>query len=173
MGIHKGVRSIVLVVMVLAVGWTFYSTFGKNKSVIKQGEPVPDFVAQTVQGSSFQLSQLKGKGVLINFWGTWCPPCREEMPALQQAAQEFKARNVEVIAVNVGESEVPVTSYLRANEIAALPVAFDQTKEISRSYQVGPLPTSFFIKPDGTLYEKIEGGMTLEKIRANMEQIAP
>ena len=173
MGTRRGIRSIVLAIIVLAIGWTFYSAFGKGKSISKQGEPVPDFVARTVHDSSIQLSQLKGKGVLINFWGTWCPPCREEMPALQQAAREFKDKNVEVIAVNVGETAVSVKSYLRTNGITTLPVAFDPTKEISRSYQIGPLPTSLFIKPDGTLYKRVEGGMTLATIREHLQQIAP
>ncbi|BAU29056.1 thiol-disulfide isomerase/thioredoxin [Aneurinibacillus soli] len=170
---RRGVRGIVLAVILAAVGWTFYNAFGKEQNAIGPGDAAPDFVAQTVQGSTVQLSHLKGKGALVNFWGTWCPPCREEMPALQQAALEFKGKNVEVIAVNAGEADVTVASYLRTNQIDTLAVALDPSKEISRRYKITPLPTSFFINPDGTLYKKVEGGMTLATIRDNLQQIAP
>jgi peroxiredoxin len=171
---RKGTRLVVLVVIVLAVGWTFYSAYFKDKSMIQVGKPVPDFVAQKIGGEKIQLSQLKGKAVVLNFWGSWCEPCREEMPDLNKAVKEFANKNVVVLALNVRESEVPIQAFANQYKLDALPLLMDSSKEITPSYQVGPLPTTFFIKPDGTLYKKIEGGpMSYETIRDNMQQIAP
>jgi peroxiredoxin len=174
MGSHKATRWIVLAIILVAVGWTFYSAFFKDKSIVQVGKPVPDFVAQQVGGGKVQLSQLKGKAIVLNFWGTWCEPCRDEMPDLNRAAKEFADKNVVILAVNVGESEIPVKSFARQYQLDTLPLLMDPSKDITRKYQIGPLPTTFFIKTDGTLHKKLEGGpMSLATIRDNIQQIAP
>ncbi|WP_047151988.1 thiol-disulfide oxidoreductase ResA [Aneurinibacillus tyrosinisolvens] len=170
---RKFIRIAVLLVILLAVGWTFYRAFIQDKSVVQAGKPVPDFIAPKAMGEKVQLSTLKGKGVVLNFWGTWCPPCREEMPDLEKASKEFSDKGVVVLAVNDGEGEIAVRSFARQYNLT-FPILLDSTEEITRKYQIGPLPTTFFIKPDGTLYKKVEGGpMSIDTIRDNMQKIAP
>jgi peroxiredoxin len=171
---RKVTRLLVLAVIVLAVGWTFYSAYFKDESTVKVGQPVPDFVAQQVDGDKVRLSDLKGKAVVLNFWGSWCEPCRDEMPALNRAAKEFVDKNVVILAINVGESEVPVKSFARQYQLDALPLLMDPSRAITRKYQIGETPSTFFVKADGTLYKHIVGGpMSYQTIRNNMQQIAP
>ncbi|WP_035101805.1 thiol-disulfide oxidoreductase ResA [Aneurinibacillus terranovensis] len=173
MNAHKVMRSSILAVIAIALGWTFYTAYIKDKSTVQQGKPSPDFAAKVAgTDKQIQLSALKGKGVVLNFWGTWCPPCKQEMPNFEKAAGEFANKGVVIMAVNDGESEVAVRSFAKQYGLT-FPLALDQSQDITRLYQIGPLPTTVFIKPDGTVYKKVEGGMTLDTMRDNMQQIAP
>ncbi|ERI10052.1 redoxin domain-containing protein [Aneurinibacillus aneurinilyticus] len=171
---RKITRLFVLAVIVLAVGWTFYTAYFKDKTTVQVGKPVPDFVAQQIGGEKVQLSQLKGKAVVLNFWGTYCPPCREEMADLNRASKEFANKDVVILAINVGESEIPIQSFARQYKLDALPLLMDPARAITRKYQIGQMPSTFFVRADGTLYKHIVGGpMSYKTIQDNMQQIVP
>ncbi|WP_027415114.1 thiol-disulfide oxidoreductase ResA [Aneurinibacillus terranovensis] len=170
---RKFYRTLILLVIFFAVVWALYSEFGTSKEAVKTGKPAPNFIGQNLTGGTTELRKLRGKGVVLNFWGTWCPPCREEMPALNQASKEFEHKGVEVVAINDGESKLSVQGFANQYHLS-FPIVLDPSQDITMKYQIGPLPTTFFIKPDGTVYKKIEGGpMSIETIRNNMTQIEP
>lgn len=114
------------------------------------GQPAPDFQYTMADGSSVRLSDLRGKKVLINFWATWCEPCRSEMPDLEHAAASNRSDLV-VIGVNKGEQADQFPEFLRQIPVSFVLVA-DPSGEIARAYGVvSGIPQSFFLNRDGTL----------------------
>jgi peroxiredoxin len=166
-------RLAILLVIFLGIGIALYNAFVKDKTVVKVGEPAPNFILSTLQGNHVELSQLRGKGVLLNFWGTWCPPCREEMPSIEKAYQKYKDQGLAVVAVNIGESEVPVTSFKNQYKIT-FPIAMDRKKEITQLYAIDPIPTTYFIDKNGLVKKIVIGGpMSEQNIADNIKQILP
>ncbi|ECO1678123.1 thiol-disulfide oxidoreductase, partial [Listeria monocytogenes] len=80
---------------------------------VQAGDQAPDFVLENMEGNKVQLSELKGKGVFLNFWGTWCKPCEKEMPFMERQYNYFKNQGVEVLAVNIGESDVAIETFAK------------------------------------------------------------
>jgi peroxiredoxin len=121
--------------------------------------PAPDFTLVDMDGKPHRLSDYRGKVILINFWATWCPPCRKEMPSLERVYQQFKGQPFMVLAVNQWESEDHVFSYMgELNVFPEFPILFDRESKISESYGVHGLPTSFIIDHEGRLVFKAVGG---------------
>lgn len=119
---------------------------------IEQGSVAPDFELQTLDGKEFKLSDLRGKKVILNFWATWCPPCREEMPAMQSYYDEHQDE-VEVVAVNLTDkdtSEQAVHDFVNEFNFT-YPIPMDQEGEVSRMYGVINVPTTYFIGTDGVV----------------------
>jgi thiol-disulfide isomerase/thioredoxin len=101
------------------------------------------------------LAQYKGRAVLINFWATWCPPCRKEFPSLGRVRKLFKPNEFEVIAVNVGEDSDSVFSFTGITEF---PVVFDRDSKTMAAWPVRGLPTTFLIDRQGRLAYRATGG---------------
>lgn len=119
------------------------------------GQPAPDFTLQRLDGGTLQLSSLRGKVVLINFWATWCLPCRSEMPELEQTYQTYRSRGFEVLAINFLESENDVRPFVSELGLS-FPVLLDQDGSVGRLYRTYALPSSFLIDASGTIrYVKI------------------
>ncbi len=118
--------------------------------------PAPRFLSTTVDGKKIGSDEIKGKLVLLNFWATWCPPCRLEMPSMERLYKEFKGDGLEIVAVNFMESEKPIRSFLKENGFT-FPVLFDKKGEIAQSYGVHALPVTFLIGRNGNLLAKSMG----------------
>ncbi|MGJ9460493.1 TlpA family protein disulfide reductase [Oceanobacillus sp. CF4.6] len=117
---------------------------------IEQGEAAPDFELETLNGEQFKLSDLKGKKVILNFWYTWCPPCREEMPEMQKFYEEF-GEEVEIIAVNLTymeKSEQDVHDFIDEFSFT-YSVPLDREETVAELYKIHAAPTSYFIGTDG------------------------
>jgi len=122
------------------------------------GEQAPDFRLVLADGSSLALSDLQGRPVLINFWATWCPPCRSEMPDIIDRYNQHAADLV-VLAVNTREGLDLVEPFAQDFRIT-MPVVLDQNGEIMDLYEVRSMPTSYFIGRDGRIVMKWVGLMT-------------
>ena len=109
-----------------------------------------DFTLPTPDGGTFRLSEHRGKVVLINFWATWCPPCREEMPSMQRLYAGQKDRRFTMVAVALDSSPTLVGPYLKQSGIT-FPVALDPRMDLAQSYGVRALPASFIVDPRGTV----------------------
>jgi peroxiredoxin len=121
--------------------------------------PAPDFTLTSLDGQTIQLSDLRGRPVLLNFWATWCPACRTELPALQ-AAYERYGEQVVFLAVDVKESRDTVASFVSQFGLT-FPVLLDEQGQVSdRLYQVRGIPTSLFIAPDGVVSARHIGPLT-------------
>ena len=120
------------------------------------GKPAPDFQLPNLEGQAISLSGVRGKPVLLNFWATWCGPCRAEMPYLQQVYEEWSGKGLEVLAINIGESPSEVKRFLQTYNLS-LPVLLDTKEATARKYNITGIPTTFFIDKDGIIQEKIIG----------------
>ena len=112
-----------------------------------QAEPAPDFELQALTGEMVSLSDFNGKPILINFWATWCPPCIQEMPLLQEISDIY-AEELVVLAVNGGDSMEQIRAFAEAYEYSLMFLA-DPENALSLEYSVRGFPTSFFIDAEG------------------------
>lgn len=119
------------------------------------GQMAPDFTLPNTQGQSVRLADLQGKVVFLNFWATWCPPCRAEMPAMERLHEAFGGKNLAVVAVNV-EDLSAVTSYLEKNR-HAFTVLLDPEGEVQNLYGVFRLPETFLIDKQGRIVQHYLG----------------
>ena len=116
--------------------------------VLKEPVAAPDFTLPSVTGEKITLSSLKGKIVLLNFWATWCPPCRIEMPSMQRLYDELKDEGFELIAVNLQEPEETVKRFLLENGYD-FPVLLDTRGGVGALYGVRSIPQTFLIDAEG------------------------
>ncbi|OKL38019.1 thiol-disulfide oxidoreductase ResA [Domibacillus mangrovi] len=167
------IRTAILGVLAGLVIYTLYTNLTKeSRGTLEVGEKAPDFVLTDMNGKQHRLSDYEGKGVFLNFWGTWCEPCKKEMPHMEKMAQEY-AGEVEILAVNVGESNFQVQNFADQYGLT-FPIAIDKSKEVMNTYGVNPLPTTFMITPDGTIDQIVIGGLIAEdQVRALFEQVKP
>ncbi len=125
------------------------------------GSPAMPFKLPARGGGEIDLTALRGKPVLVNFWATWCPPCREEMPSLTRLAQSFDPQSFEVVTVSVDDGWEPVDKFLASQKIASrktpFRVALDEGAKISRTYGTTKFPESYLLDRDGKLRLKFVG----------------
>jgi cytochrome c biogenesis protein CcmG/thiol:disulfide interchange protein DsbE len=138
----------------------------------KLGEPAPDFTLANLRGDPVQLAGLRGKPILVNFWATWCPPCRAEMPDLDEVARESSASGLIVLAVNLQEEPLTIAAYLRTLGVGGVSPLTDTTGAIFRQYRVSGLPTTVGIDRDGVVREIHVGPLTKRGIQARVAKIA-
>jgi thiol-disulfide isomerase/thioredoxin len=119
----------------------------------------PGFALADMDGEQHRLTDYKGKVVLVNFWATWCPPCRREMPALEVLYLKYRERGLIVLAVNQWEDADHVFAYMgQLNVFPTFPVLFDPESRVSADYGVKGLPTSFLVDRQGRLVYRAIGG---------------
>lgn len=135
--------------------------------LLRAGDTPPNFTLLLPDGRHTTLADLKGRPVLINFWATWCPPCRAEMPELLQAARDYP--DLALLAVNVSEAPTAVSDFAEQFRMDA-PVVIDPQGTISDRYNISGLPTSIFLGADGTIVEVRPGAIDRTVIDAVLEQ---
>lgn len=167
------IRTIILILVVVAVGFTIYQVV-EGKQQVKVGDMAPNFELKNLDGKSVQLADFRGKeGVVLNFWGSWCDPCKAEMPYINKALKEGRIKGVTVLGVDDQESAVTVSTFLEKNGLD-IPVVLDQKGVVTNAYNIGPIPTTFLIDKNGRIVKKIVGGMTsVQEVEANMKLIQP
>ncbi|TWT27953.1 redoxin domain-containing protein [Planomicrobium sp. CPCC 101110] len=148
--------------------------FLATKDGLAPGEVAPDFELTTLSGETAKLSDYKGKKVILNFWATWCPPCKAEMPLMQNYYDEAQGENVEVLAVNLTTQDRgvdKVKEFVEANNLT-FPIPLDKEGDIGSVYQAVTIPTSYMIDTEGRVQNKHIGPMDEETMRdyiANLE----
>lgn len=140
------------------------STAAENSvEAVWNGDSTMDFSAQTNAGDTFTLSEQAGNVVLINFWATWCGPCVEEMPALQDLYEEYgDSDNVKIILINSGESSQTVHRFLSQNGYT-MPCIYDTDNTVNDQYGIMGIPYTVIFNKDGTVAETYEGSYGCEK----------
>lgn len=158
----KGFLPIILLAAMLAGGCnatTSPATTNQSANVpegISIGNRAIDFELQTLDGKTVKLSDYRGKPVLLNFWATWCGPCRFEMPFLQQINDSYAAKGLVMLAVDIDESPDTVKKFM-ADFNLSLTVPMDTGKKISKAYSITGIPTTFLIDKNGIIRQKIVG----------------
>jgi peroxiredoxin len=123
----------------------------------QQPVEAPDFELPDMDGQMHKLSGFRGKVVVLNFWATWCPPCRYEMPAMQRAWEMVKDEDIVFLAVDVGEDADTVFLFL-ADYPVDFPLLLDEEAKVIEAYPVTGLPTTYIIDPQGRITHRAVGG---------------
>jgi cytochrome c biogenesis protein CcmG, thiol:disulfide interchange protein DsbE len=160
MSVTLGLVSILVLYLVLV-------PHGNAAANLVVGQAAPDFTVDALDGTKVRLSELKGKPVVINFWATWCGPCRKEMPDMEAVYQQFKAAGLQVYGINVGESKVSISDFV--NKVGAtFPIAVDTHEEAQNAYKILPIPATFFIDANGTIKSIYQYQMSRSQIEAEV-----
>jgi peroxiredoxin len=135
------------------------------------GYPAPEFELTTLSGDDFKLSSLRGTPVVLNFWATWCPPCRAELPELKAASERYAGQ---VVIIGVNQAEMAATVAKSAAERGLkFPIPLDLSGAVSRLYGVRSLPTTFFIDRDGVIRQVQRGPLTEAVLAQLLRSIYP
>jgi peroxiredoxin len=139
-----------------------------TKTGNKIGELAPDFALKTTDNRDIKLSDYRGKNIILNFWASWCGPCRYEMPALQSVHENWSKADVVVLAINVQDGFENARSYAKANKLTfTIPV--DIPGKVAEQYGARGLPTSFIIDSDGVIKSiKIGPFINVDEIEERM-----
>ena len=154
-----------LALLALGSAWIFASRLEPGTTTHdaipspRQGFAAPDIDLERLDGERVRLSELRGQVVVLNFWASWCPPCRAEMPALQALHEQRGSQGVVVLAVNstVQDREQAARDFA-AEYVLTFPIGLDRDGQATRLYQVRALPSTFFIDRDGVIRRVVVGG---------------
>ena len=143
--------------------------------LLKQKVSPRDFTLQAAQkssGETLSLSALRGKVVFLNFWATWCGPCRSEMPSMEALYSRYREKGLEILAVNCGEEKEQVLAFMTNNGLS-FPAALDSDGKVSGNYGIQAIPTSFIIDREGKIIARLVGSIDWDtaKMRAAMERL--
>jgi len=121
--------------------------------------PAPALRLKDLGGNAHDLAQLRGRVVLVNFWATWCPPCRREMPSMERLSQALKGEAFSVLAVDVGEDSDAIDAFTGQLDTApTFPILLDTRSKVLQAWKVAGLPTTFLIDRQGRLVASAIGG---------------
>ncbi len=130
---------------------------GGRVALPEKGFAAPGFTLETPDGQTMTLSELRGQVVLINFWATWCPPCRAEMPAIQEVYEQYRDQGFVVLAVDLMEIDAQVTTF--ADQLAlTFPILMDRDGDVSQRYRIRSIPTTYFVDRSGVIQDIVIGG---------------
>ncbi len=134
-----------------------YSVQPQSLHEVKNKIMAPNFILNDIDGNEHKLSSYRGKVVLVNFWATWCPPCRDEMPSMDRAYEKFKQSNIVMLAINIGEDEDTIFKFT-GNYPVSFPLLMDQDSRVIKQWPVTALPTTYIVDPAGRLFYRAIGG---------------
>lgn len=142
-----------------------------------KGGATPPLVLKDAKGKEYDLAALKGKVVIVNFWATWCEPCREEMPSLEELQDRYKSRSLVVLTVNMEEAEARVKQFIDATLLQAdgLTVLYDRFGLVAKQWKARLLPVTFIIGTDGRIRYSLLGSAdwSAADVRAKIEPLLP
>lgn len=139
------------------------------------GRLAPDFLLQTPAGEELRLSDFRGQGVLVNFWASWCTPCREEMPRIVKAYDGRAPATFTIVAVDLQENADQVSAFARDFGMR-FPVVIDRTGEVGETWRIGGpiegIPSSYFIDAEGVVQARVFGPLSEETLQENLRLIS-
>ncbi|MHA0857229.1 peroxiredoxin family protein [Paenibacillus sp. CMAA1364] len=177
-------NGIAIIIVLLLVGWGVYDYLNQDQPQpnheqqslenigIKKGNNAPDFELMDLKGKPVKLSDYKGKKVIINFWATWCPPCRAEMPHMEKIYEEY-GDDVIVLAVNLTNTESKasdVHTFVEKFELT-FPIVLDEKGYVSDTYRIIAYPTSYFVDTQGVIQEIFQGAINYDMMTKALSKI--
>jgi len=147
---------------------------------LKKGDTPPDFTLTSLDGEEVTLSSLRGKKVVLNFWATWCPPCKAEMPHMQSYYEQYaKDDNVEIVAVNLTSGERDLTADGKIDTVMTFrdsfeltfPIVLDPENSVGSEYKILTIPTTYFIDANGYIQRAIRGPMDADMLKTYVDAL--
>lgn len=133
-----------------------------ERTAAREGKLAPDFLLPTLQGDTVRLSEFRGRWVLVNFWASWCGPCRSETPELQLLVEREVDR---VVVLGVNLQETPDAARRFVTEFAVMyPIALDRDGSVGQGYGVSALPVTFLVDPDGRIADIVRGRLSADRL---------
>ncbi|MCL2270041.1 MAG: TlpA family protein disulfide reductase [Treponema sp.] len=126
--------------------------------VINQRTAPHNFTLQLLGGEKAALSSYRGKVVILNFWATWCPPCRAEMPSMETLYQRYNKQGLEILAVDLGEDSNTVQMFIQSNRYT-FPVMLDSDSKVGNAFGITAIPTTYIIDREGKIIGRIVGSI--------------
>jgi len=151
----KRYHFISFLIVCVCILWLFFLPHCAKEKKSSPGL-APDFTLKTIDGQEITLSKLKGKVVLLDFWATWCGPCRESIPHLIQLYKAYRENGFEMIGISLDKGDAAVVRNFARSVDIPYPIVV-ATEEVARDYRVTSIPTTFFIDKEGKIREKISG----------------
>lgn len=154
---------------------TLLPTLGSALEPLPTGAPAPDFQLNSMSGKAFGLADLKGQIVLMNFWGSYCGPCRKEFPILEQISRQYRGKGVALVGVNVEHDSAAAVDWLKATPVS-FPILFDVDSKVSKLYRVEGMPNTVILDRKGNVryvHRSYHAGVEneyLDQIRALMRE---
>lgn len=148
--------SSILLAIILACSSTAFSQEKQMLHALQEPFSAPEFELMGEDGKLYRLSDYRGQVVILNFWATWCPPCRDEMPSMERAWQKVKGKGIVILAVNMGEDEDTIFAFTGDYPVT-FPLPMDLDGSIIEKYPVVGLPTTYIISPEGIVTHRAVG----------------
>lgn len=170
--IQKEMKNVISFVVITCLITVAVFSFGQKKELAVESEEAVEFELQTLSGETVRLSDYEGKKVILNFWATWCPPCKAEMPHMQNFYAQY-GEDVEIIAVNLMSRDNGINAvkeFVEANELT-FPIPLDVDDVYGKKYEVKTIPTSYIINTKGEAIQKIVGPMDESMMKSLVKDI--
>jgi cytochrome c biogenesis protein CcmG/thiol:disulfide interchange protein DsbE len=152
------------------IAWSRYDHHTGQSSAPSVGSPAIPFELKSLEGKSVGLASFRGKPLVVNFFASWCDPCREEMPLINDLASKGAKDGYSVLGVAVEDSRAAITEYARESKLA-FPIALDLNSTVKRAYRIFGPPATFFIDGQGIIRDVVLGPITPERAREAMRKI--
>ena len=151
------------------IGAAFYQTMNPEEKPAgaKVGAEAADFTLHNLKGQEVTLSDYRGKKVFLNFWATWCEPCKEEMPEMERIHQEYE--DVVILAINL-DTEQDIQGFMDEHDLT-FQALLDTEEKVNDQYEVVSIPTSFFIDEEGFIRKKVMGILDYEKMEETIKAL--
>ena len=167
------VMLVITLLSVLTSGLVMAGCSPSSAQGVEVGDLAPDFQLQNLDGQTVSLGNLQGKPVLINFWATWCGPCRSEMPYIQEIYEEWTNKGLVVLTINMGESSSKAEEFRQSYNLSFI-VLLDTKQDVAQKYNIQYIPTTFFIDKGGIIQDKVIGAFQNKtQIENKLSKIMP
>jgi cytochrome c biogenesis protein CcmG/thiol:disulfide interchange protein DsbE len=152
-----------------ATGWPQHGHHGGQSSAPGIGAPAVAFELKSLDGKPIALANFRGKPLMLNFFASWCDPCREEMPLINELAGKAGKDGYVVLGIAVEDSRAAVTQYVQEAKLV-FPIALDLNSTVKRAYRIFGPPATFFIDGQGTIRDLVIGPITAERAREGLKK---
>ena len=176
MKMPNAVSRILAVSIIALLAYTLWNGLSEKENIETPsqlvGNPAPEFVLESFNGEEVKLSDFRGKTLLVNFWASWCHPCREEAPILEKIYMSLSGKQVEFIGINIMDDRKSAEEYIKSFGGTFVNI-HDPKNRIHLDYGVGGVPETFFVNPEGIITDKHRGPLTEKMIMGYIENATP